>query len=339
MKKNILIFLIVISILTSCKQTENPYKIDVSEIDLKIKIKHFEKDLFKFNIDSADIYIDNYRKKYREFFKLYNYQIIEMGSSEDPFYGKNLEMFVRYWKTEGLFDVLEKEFANFDKETAPKIETAFKHYKYYFPENYIPELYTYFSSFGFSVVTLDSVMGVGIDKYMGKQNFYLYDKVGFSQYQKRRMIKEMIPVDIMRSIGESDFPYNSENADNLLNNIIYEGKMQYYLNCMLPETADTLKWRYTKKQLLWATKHEGKIWNYIAEKKILFSTDKTEIRKFTGDGPYTAIFTDVSAPRAGAFVGFKIVENYMRNNKQITLNALMEEKDARKILSGAKYNP
>ena len=51
-----------------------------------------------------------------------------------------------------------------------------------------------------------------------------------------------------------------------------------------------------------------------AQQKLLYSTDYSEIRKFTGDGPYTTIFTDVSAPRAGVFVGFKIVEHYMKNN-------------------------
>ena len=93
------------------------------------------------------------------------------------------------------------------------------------------------------------------------------------------------------------------------------------------------------KQLAWAEKHEKRIWNYIAEQKLLFSTDKIEIRKFVGDGPYTSIFTDVSAPRAGAFVGFKIVDSFMDNNKGVTLKQLMEEADSRKILSGAKYNP
>ncbi|NPA44861.1 MAG: hypothetical protein GXO49_04940 [Chlorobi bacterium] len=339
MKNIFYISVLVLLFASSCKNKNNKYDVDVSNINIKIKTKHFEKDLFKFNVDSSDFYINYYKQKYGEFFKLFNYQIVEMGSCEDPNYGKNLDLFVRYWKTEGMFDVLKKEFPNFDKEQLPKIEDAFKHYKYYFPNNYIPEIYTFFSSFGYSVVTLDSVMGVGIDKYLGWKNFNLYDKVGFSMYQKRRMTKEMIPVDLMRSIAESDYPFDNTNSDNFLDNIIYEGKMQYYLNCMLPNTADTLKWRYTEKQLSWAVKYETKIWNYIAEKRLLFSTDKNEIRKFVGDAPYTSIFADVSAPRAGAFIGFKIVENYMIKNPKISLKELMEEKDARKILAGAKYNP
>jgi len=338
--KNILyISIVLIFILPYCKSSDSKYNVDVSNINIEIKTKHFEKDLFKFNVDSAEFYINYYKQNYGEFFKLFNYQIIEMGSSDNDNYGKNLDLFVRYWKTKGVYDVLQKEFPDFDTQEMTSIKDAFKHYKYYFPEYNLPEVYTYFSSFGYSVVTLDSVIGIGLDKYLGEQNFHLYDKVGFSMYQKRRMIKEMIPVDIIRSMIESDYPINKEVSSKLLNNMVYEGKIQYCLNCLLPNTADTLKWRYTTKQLSWAKKHESKVWNYIAERKILFSTDKNEIRKFVGDGPYTSIFTDVSAPRVGAFIGFRIVEDFMNKNNKITLKELMLEKDARKILSAAKYNP
>jgi len=338
MKKQVLIIIITLLILSSCNDN-NKYIVNVSDINVEIRTKHFEQDLFKFKLDSSEYYINNYRQEYGEFFKIYNYQIIDMGSSEDEHYGKNLDLFVRYWKTEGIFDILKKEFSEFDKKQVPKIENALKHYKYYFPENHIPKFYTFFSSFGYSIITLDSLIGIGLDKYLGKHNFHLYDKVGFSLYQKRRMTKEMIPVDIMESVAKSDYPINKETNNTLLDNMIYEGKIQYYLNCMLPKTHDTLKFRYTTKQLAWANKHEKKVWNYIAEKKMIYTTDQNDIRKFVGDGPYTSVFTDVSAPRAGSYIGYKIVNSYMNKNSEISLKELMENNDGRKILSASKYNP
>ncbi len=336
MKKIILLISLVI-FFASCKNNNN-FDVDVSKIKVDIKVKHFEKDLFKFNIDSADFYVNLYRQKYGEFFKLFNYQITEIGSSEDKNYPENLDMFVRYWKTENIPHILDSAFADFDQKQIPEIQKAFQHYKYYFPEDTVPEIYTFFSSFGYSVVTLDGIVGLASDKYLGKKFYYLYDRVGWSNYQKRRMVKEMIPVDIMRAVAVADYPYDEE-GDNMLKKMIYEGKIQYYLNCMLPDVADTLKWRYTVRQLVWAEKYENKIWSYIAEQKLLFSSDQTEIRKMTGDGPYTSAFTDVSAPRAGCFIGYKIVEKYMDNHKELTLKDLMEEKDERKILEEAKYNP
>ncbi len=338
MKNYRLLLIIAVLFFVSCK-TENKFDIDVSDIKLDIKVKHFEKDLFKFNIDSADYYIDLYRKKYGEFYKLFNYQILEAGSSEDKTYPENLDMFVRFWKTEQIPEITDSVFANFDTEQIPDIKKAFQHYKYYFPEKKVPEIYTFFSAFGYSVVTLDGIIGLATDKYLGKKYYYLYDRVGWSKYQKRRMIKEMIPVDIMRAVAVADYPYDDEDGENLLKKMIYEGKIQYYLNCMLPDVPDTLKWRYTERQMKWAEKYENKIWSYIAAQKLLFSSEKNEIRKMTGDGPYTAVFTDVSAPRAGSFIGYKIVEKFMAENKGLTLKDLMENKDARMILEAAKYNP
>jgi len=336
MKKQLFI-IIPILFLFACK-SNSKFDVDVSAVKVDIKTKHFEKDLFKFNIDSADYYVNLYRQKYGEFFKLFNYQITEIGSSEDKNYPENLDMFVRYWKTENIPHILDSTFADFDNQQVPEINKAFQHYKYYFPEDTVPEIYTFFSSLGYSVVTLKGTVGLALDKYLGEKYFYFYDRVGWSMYQKRRMIKEMIPVDIMRAVAVADYPYE-EDGDNMLKKMIYEGKIQYYLNCTLPETPDTLKWRYTGRQMAWAEKYENKTWSYIAEQKLLFSSDKNEIRKMTGDGPYTSAFTDVSAPRAGCFIGYKIVEKYMDNNENLNLKNLMDEPDARKILEGAKYNP
>jgi hypothetical protein len=339
MKKTLLLSIVSIYlILGSCKE-DNPFVVDVSDVKVDIKTKHFEKDLFKFNLDSSDYYVNYYKKTYGRFFEIFNYQIVEMGNPNDKNYALNLTEYLKFWKNEKIPQILAREFPDFDKEQLPAITEAFKHYKYYFPNNYIPEIYTYFSSFGYSVVTIDSIIGLGIDKYLGKKYNDLYSKAGWSDYQKRRMIKEMIPVDLMESVAKADYPYPEEGTDNLLSHMIYEGKVQYYLNCMLPETPDTLKWKYTGKQWDWANQYEKKVWNYIAEHQLLYTNDKIEIGKMTGEGPYTTVFRESSAPRAAVFIGYKIVLNYMNNNPKVSLKQLMEENDPSKLLAGAKYNP
>jgi hypothetical protein len=338
MKKAVFLIFVILIVFSSCKES-NDYTVDISDIDIEIQVQHFEKDLFQYSIDSSDYFINKFKQNYGEFFRLYCLQIVELGDPDEEYISFSLNEFIRYWKPKEIDRILSEEFPDFENEQLPEIEKAFKYYKYYFEDKYIPDIISYFSSFGYSVVTLDSITGIGLDKYLGLHNEDIYDKVGYPYYQKRRMVKEMIPVDIMRSTAESEFPFVDTDTENLLDHMIYNGKVQYFLNCMLPETADTLKWMYTKKQLSWAFRHEKKIWDYIADQKLLYSTDNNDIRKMTGDGPYTSIFTDVSAPRAGVFIGFRIVEKYMQNNSDIHLKELMEETDSRKILSEAKYNP
>ncbi len=338
MKKTYFLFLAGVLIAGSCTN-ENNFKVDVSDIKIEIQTKHFEKDLFRFSIDSSDYYVNLYKSRYGDFFEMFNSQIVDMGSPDEKEYAYNLNEYIKFWKSEKIPSILLKEFPDFDREQLPGITDAFKHYKYYFPDKETPEIYTFFSSFGYSIVTLDSIIGIGIDKYLGPSYNHLYSKAGWSDYQKKRMIKEMIAVDIMESVARDDYPYENSETDNMLSRMVYEGKIQYYLNCMLPETPDTLKWKYTGRQLAWAGQYEQKIWNYIAEKQLLYSSDRLEINKLTGEGPYTTVFGDVSAPRAGVYVGYGIVFNYMKNNSGVSLKQLMEEKDAGRILAGAKYNP
>ncbi len=312
---------------------------DVSNISVDIQLKRFERDLFRFKADSSAFYLDLYRKKYGEFFKLFNTQIMTFGPSEAPEYPGRVKEFLSFWNNENLPRILEKEFSDFQQKQLPDLEQAFRYYKYYFPQKPIPDIYTFFASFGYSIVALDSVICIGLDKYLGKKYDTFYTKSGYSNYQKRRMTREMLPTDVMRSAIESEFPYNSEEQNDLLHHMLYEGKIQYALKKVLPHTADSLLWRYTHAQMQWAGKHEDKVWNYIAEHKLLFSTEQREIRKFIADGPYTSLFSNNSAPRIGAYIGYKIIQKYMKNKPELPLEQLMQNQDAVQILSEAKYNP
>ena len=148
----------------------------------------------------------------------------------------------------------------------------------------------------------------------------------------------MLPVDCMRAVAIGEFPYN-DSLDNLLNQMVYEGKIQYFLDAMLPFTSDTLKFGYTRQQYEWADYNEDKMWSYLVSSKSLYSTDALIIRKMIGDAPFTSIFHNNSAPRAGAFLGWKIVHNYMEKNPGVTLNELMLNTDYQGILNNAEYKP
>jgi hypothetical protein len=46
-----------------------------------------------------------------------------------------------------------------------------------------------------------------------------------------------------------------------------------------------------------------------------------------------------SAPKLGVWVGWQMVKRYMQENKGISLQQLMAEKDPQKILNMSKYKP
>jgi len=318
--------------LSACNS--NNFDVDISQIKVDLNIKRLDLDLMQNYPDTPDVY--NLMKNYGNFLELYSYQILQIGGVNQRDFAKLLMDFNKYCQEYKIPSQVQKQFGDLSR-LKEALNNAFRYYKYYFPDKAIPEIYTYYSNFSESVITDDGLIGIGLDKYLGA-DCDLYARLGFDNYKVRRMFPEMAPVDCMRAWAMAEFPYK-DSADNMLNQMVYEGKIQYFLDAMLPFTSDTLKFGYTKDQFDWADYNEGKMWAYIIDSQLLFSTDALTIRKMIGDGPFTTLFANNSAPRAGAFLGWKIVQNYMKYNDNVSLPELMQDADYQGILNKARYKP
>ncbi len=330
--KKILFILLIISVLYACG--DNRKDVDISNIKAEINIKRLDTDLIKNFPDTPNV--ADLRRDYDRFFELYSYKILRIGGAAEQEFKKLLTDFNGYCFDYELPNKINAKFGDFST-TKNELELAFRHYKYYFPNAQIPQIYTFISNFSQSIVVDDSILGIGLDKYLGAK-CKLYANLGFDNYKRRRMIPEMIAVDCMRAMLISEFPYES-STDNLLNQMVYEGKIQYCLDAILPAVPDTLKFSYTKKQLNWAENNESNMWTYLIDNRHLFSNDNLTIRGMIGEGPFTSMFSNNSAPRAGAFLGWKIVCKYMEKHPQTTLLHLMQNTDFQGILNKAKYKP
>ncbi|MEA2043104.1 MAG: hypothetical protein U9N85_11215 [Bacteroidota bacterium] len=330
-KRNILLALILFS-LFSCN--ENPFEADISTIDLNVEVNHFDAEIKNFNINNADTFINKKTTKYKDFFEIYNSQILRLSLHDSTHYKENFLNFIKYNKAEGIFAAVDSIFGDY-KILDGQIIQLLKYYKLHFPEKELPNIVTFLSGFNHSVITTESYLGIALDKYLGKDcNFYQ----GADKYLRYRMDKAYIPVDVAGAIAESEFLFNLKGS-NMLENMIYRGKVQYFTNSLLPNYPDTTRFIYTEKQLEWVQQNEANIYNHLTEDKLLFSNDLLKIRQYTQNAPFTIPLSDASAPRAAAFVGYKIVFAYMQNNPNLSLSDLMNENDTQKILDGANYNP
>lgn len=319
-------------LLFSC--SENKFKIDISNINLNIEIKRLDQDLLANYPDTPNI--GGLKQKYGKFLELYSQGVIAIGSTEQPAYKRMIVEFIKYCVSNGLPEKTDSVFKDINK-VQDQLTDAFKHFKYYFPSKKIPDIYTYLSAFNQSVVTDENLIGIGLDKYLGADCIF-YKQLNWDNYKIRRMDKLMIPVDCMRAWAIMEFPYK-DTVDNLLNQMVHEGKIHYFLDAMLPEIHDTLKFAYTKNQMEWANHNEDKMWAYLVDSESLFTNDHLTIRKMIGDAPFTLLFQNNSAPRAGAFLGWKIVHKYMEKHPEISLSQLMENTDYQGILNSASYRP
>lgn len=335
--KNYLFYLFSICLLFFFSCGTDPMNVDVSTVQIpEITINRLEQDVFKIdtsNIPESTKLLEN---KYGHFYTSFITGIINNGGLRDSSYNFRMKQFISDKDMKEAYEDCQKVYPSTDT-LKEQITGIFKHFKHYFPDRKLPKIATMMSGFNYSVVVLDSTIGIGLEMYLGSKNKF-YEMLAMPKYKSNFMNKENIPSDLVRAWMTNEFPYNMNKSD-FLNEIVYYGKIMYLTDALLPTTHDTLKIQYTKKQLEYCTQNEFNMWSYFAAQKLLYTTDQAEIMKFTSEGPFTTAFSKDSPPRVGYWIGWQIVKQYMKNNPEIGLEQLMNETDAQKILAKAKYKP
>jgi hypothetical protein len=320
----------------SCKK--NHYKVNTSDINVNIEVKRLEKDLFTLNPDQVISSVPALQKKYKGFLQLFSY-VINTGNINETSFGDFLLRFCTDKQNVDVYSLTAKKFPEVIS-IQKNLQDAFRNYLYYFPEKKTPGVFTCITGFNNSIITGDSVLGISLDRYLGADCEY-YPRLEIYKYISARMTPENIVPDCIFAWGASEWVIDSMNysSDNVLAEIIHNGKLKYFEKCMIPEIPDELLFGFTADQMKFCNNNESQMWTYLIEHDMLFSSDQFTIRKLTGEAPFTSFFTNESPGRASIWLGFRIVESYMMKNTDISLKDLMNSTDIQGILEKAKYNP
>lgn len=331
--KLLFVFIIASVLLSSCNR--NKLNINTSGIEVELKIKHLEDDLLRLSKDEIANYTPSLKVKYGEFFDIFTYQMIAIGGTDQENFNELLYSFV----SDTLIKKLVTEVAQKIDTTllSNKITEAFKHFSYYFPNKQIPEIFTCISGFNQSIVTSDNLIGISLDKYIDSTSEY-YQSLALPDYKRRNMHPGKITSDMMYAWAITEWP-KEDTGNNLLSHMIYEGKIMYFIDAMLPSEHDSLKFGITKRQLDFCNDNEFKMWTFLAEQKLLFTTDRMSIKRFIDDGPYTSSFTNFSPGRTGSWLGWQIVRSYMKKNPAVSLSNLISNNNFQDILNNSGYKP
>jgi hypothetical protein len=220
-----------------------------------------------------------------------------------------------------------------------ELGVALAYYQESFPGRKIPEVYTYISGLDYEnpVRFVDSVLLIALDMYLGSSARY-YQQLGIPAYKCLGMDREYIAGDCMKQIA---FPLirDSKRDKTLLDWMLMQGKVLYFLDLTLPGKEDALKIAYSPAQLEWCKENEAMIWSFLISKKLLYNTDKQQVQDFIADAPFTKGFPKESPGRTGVWTGWQIVRAYMKNNPKISLQELFNNEDAQQILQHSGYKP
>jgi hypothetical protein len=323
-------------VLASCRH--NPLDIDVSHINVPpVKIDRLEKDMFSMPPDSVAQRTPALVKKYGRFYANFVTGFINDGGLMNANYAISVKRFITDSDMHETYDTCEKVYPNmaFLEEG---LTDVFKHYKFYFPDSSLPRLLTLMSGFNYALIFYNNTLAISLEMYLGSKSSF-YKRVDFPHYKVMHMNRSYLQSDAVYGWLESVFKPN-EDKNDMLSQIVHEGKVMYLVDALLPNLDDTIKMRYSAKQLKWCKDNEFNMWAYIIQQKFLYSTSEGEIKKFTDDGPFTTMFNhDFSPARTGNWLGWQIVRTYMKNNPGVTIPQLLAERNADKILARSGYKP
>ena len=327
--------LLILLTFASCKN-DKLKSVDISNIKIDLKLARFEKELFALKPVVTPDGLNKLRTDFGQVPDLYMKRVIGIVVENDSARLIELTKYINDQYITEVFDESQKKFA--DAEWIRKdLEEAFKYYHLYLPSGRIPDLFTFIAPFNYNILATDSTLGIGLDMYLGA-DYKFYPTTGLPAYRIKKFRKEYIIVDAMNAWLQSD--YNVDQTKNdLLNNMIYEGKIVFATSLFLPQTTDTLLFGFSAAQLEWCKNNEDKIWKFFIEQKLLFNKNPGEFVKFINDGVSTNGFPPQAPAKIGCFIGWRIVSKYMEQMPEIKLDQLMNEKDGNKILLESNYKP
>lgn len=327
-----LVFISLAALLVGC--STDPLDVDVSGIDVDLKFERFEQKMFAARSPEEMKKInDELIVSGGELYEYYVWDMLRAGDAHDDSIGVYLYYFVSDSMMRMVTDDIAITFGDFSLQQE-QITDAFRHFKYHFPDQKVPEkIITYNSAFNYGVVSTDKNIGIGLEMYLGMDN-RIIQKIGFPQFMKAKMNKDYLIVDVCHSWMISNV-MGEDKGETFLSSALYYGKLRYAVDAMLPEVEDHFKIRYTAEEYDWALASEYDIWQFLVDMNYIYSTEaKVKLRYFE-EAP-TTVDMEGSPGRIGQFIGWQIVKQYMEKNPEVTVEELVKETNEGKILKAYK---
>jgi gliding motility-associated lipoprotein GldB len=321
MKKiSFVILILYLCLLQSCNQTED-IKPEIRDMHIQIEFVRFDS-IFS-------------RTEPNDFEKLKaSYPFMFQNNIPDSLWKlKMVDTLQNEIETE-----VSKKFSDFlDYKKAIKL--FFKHLKYYFPSESLPDkvvTLAEFVDYKTKVIRNDSLLFISLDNYLGEEHRF-YE--GFQKYISSLQASHQILPDVAEQYAKKLVPLSS-NRD-LMSQMIYEGKVLYFKERMLPGVEEFHLIGYDKKQYEWSITYETMIWQYFIERDLLYSTQSDLRRRFLKPGPFTKFYLEIddeTPPRLGQYLGWQIVRAYADRFPEKSVKDIINT-DAQILFSQSKYKP
>lgn len=329
-----IVALLLVVIASSCTKNKR-FEIKNDDAENTFQIIRFDSLLIKADTTNLFATVKKLYADFPAFMPYYVEQIMGVNPNDTSEVTRLIKVYLTNTDFTKVNADVDATFTNIDSiET--NINKAYQYLHHYFPEIKTPPVYFFVSGFNRSIILEDDFAGIGLDLYLGS-NYPKYAEISY-QYMVYNMRPASLAPDLISGLLFKHFRFDGK-VQQLLENMLYRGKVMYLLSVVMPDLAPNEIMGYSRFQWEWSRKHEAKIWNTIVGQKELYSTDQLLINKYMNDAPFTAPISQESPGRLGTWVGWQIIQKYMDKNPEITLQQLMKTNDYQLILNKSEYQP
>ena len=278
--------------------------------------------------------VEKVTQTYPEFASLWG-QLLGQMPNQAP--NEILDRFVADSLIRSLQDSVNHTFSVAVRPDA-ELRRAFARARNCMPSHPMPRLYYYNSGFQASILVADSLLAIGLDRFLG-QDARFYKELSMPRYLAERMTPQYIVPTAIEGWLSAEFPQN-EPRPSVLDQMLYQGKIKYAVKKLLPDLPDSVTLQYSTEQLDWLEESEADIWTYLSEKKLLYEKNQLIVSQLTRPAPFTNAFGQDSPGQAVNWVGYRIVTSYMRHHTDLNLEDLFAPSlHNEQLLQHAKYRP
>lgn len=301
-----------------------------------LRIERLDQDLFHSVGDTTGTLSLKLYAQYGEFYRVYVEQILQGAPVDDPRLPIVLASFTNDPDWSSAQRAVDSTLGDMELQRS-QFEAAFGRLKALFPDSLTPRIVAFNSGFNYGIVPTDSVLGIGAEWFIGKDQpviQYLAPE-NFPQYVKDRMQPTMLVPSAVKGWLMVHYTRDIRGAD-LLTNLVETGKVMVLLDALLPDTDPALKLAFSPEQLKWCEANAFPMWKELLDKKMLYSRKNDDIARIMNDAPFTNGFPRESPGHIGEWIGLQMVRSYLDANPDVTLPQLFAMKDPAAILKAYK---
>ena len=286
---------------------------------------------------------DEWQKATGLFGHAYTEEILRIGVGDDPTIVTEFQTFLTHPNIAPIEAAIDTTSGAPERlqQNQELLTRAFQRFIYWFPEATLPQVMWMNTGFNYAVYPTDQYLGIGLEWFLGTEHPIVatLPPEMFPQYMRDRMVPDGISASAFRGWLLVHFSNPWYRTNRCVDELLYWGKVLYIMEQCMPEIskADLLNW--TPEEWKWAQAHERDIWLELQPQDALFDTDRTHFSKWFNEGPFTrygAIPQD-SPDRLGAYMGWRIVSDFMDKHPEIDLATLMEVIDINPVIKS--YRP